>query len=120
MIIKPNMAQGHLPKALQQNPRGGLEEVFDIPMETAPLPGDIVYVPDRKDPKESHPHVVVRRYFHPFGYGLWNMLVLVRPLTEEERQQYNCEWFGIKKWPETDEEIRAFEEKFLPRKTAQD
>ena len=38
MIIKPNMAQGHLPKALQQNPRGGLEEVFDIPMETAPLP----------------------------------------------------------------------------------
>ena len=38
MLIKPNMAQGHLPKALQQNPRGGLEEVFDIPMETAPLP----------------------------------------------------------------------------------
>ena len=38
MVIKPDMAQGHLPKALQQNPRGGLEEVFDIPMETAPLP----------------------------------------------------------------------------------
>lgn len=120
MMIKPDMAQGHLSIALQENPRSGLEEMFSIPIEKAPLPGDILYIPDKKNPKELHAHVVVRRYFSPFGYGMWNVQILVRPLTEEEKRKYDCEYFGIEKWPETDEGIRAFEEKFSPNKAVQD
>lgn len=119
MFIKPDLAQGHLPMALQESHQGGLEELFSLPIEKAPLPGDIVYIPDKKNPKELRAHVVIRRYFSPFGYGMWNVQILARPLTEEEKRMYDCELFGIEKWPETEEEIRAFEAKFVAKSVSQ-
>lgn len=116
MFIKPDMAQGHLSKVLQEIPCRGLEELFSMPLGKAPLPGDVVCAPDRNKPLVLNKYVVVRREFSPYdGNGIWNIRILVRPLTEEEEKQMNCELFGIEKWPETEEEARAFEEKFLPK-----